>query len=543
MKAEQTIPEAAHGAVPTVRGHREVLTGANRVLLHDLFDRAARLGPDVVAVDIPPGRDRPRRVTVTYETLRLASEAIAASLAPMIAGECVVAILASRTSEALFAAQLGVLKAGAAHTSLDIAFPEDQIRATLRESGAVALLVDERGWERARAGVFGGTTLVRIADLVASSAAAPSPPAWLSGRSLAYIIYTSGTSGKPKGVMIEHASIVNLVESDVAEFQLHAGDRVAQGSSCAYDSAIEETWLAFASGATLVVMDDAAARMGPDLVAWLQREQVSVLCPPPTLLRTLGCNDPATALPSFRLLYVGGEPLPQAIADRWAPGRRMENGYGPTEVTVTSVRTRITAGEPVAIGKPVPGLAAYVLDDDMQIVPDGEQGELCLGGVGLARGYQNDSALTAAKFPEHPSLGRIYRTGDLVHRAPDGRLFSHGRLDAQVKLRGYRIELEAIEARLAGDPEVRDAACTIQGAGPDATLVGFVVARNPATPPSLDTLMASLRTVLPAYMVPSRLALLDAIPRTVGGKVHRQALPRIDLPVPSHRAGAKAARS
>src|SRR5262249_45870456 len=149
----------------------------------------------------------------------------------------------------------------------------------------------------------------------------------------------------------------------------------------------------------------------------------------------------------------------------WARGRRLVNDYGPTETTVTALRGRIEPGAPVTVGQPVPGIKAWVLNDRLEEVADGERGELCLGGVGLARGYMNDPQLTARKFPRHPRLGRIYRSGDLVHRAADGTFICHGRIDAQVKIRGYRIELEAIETRLVECDGVRAAACRVQGEG------------------------------------------------------------------------------
>ena len=158
--------------------------------------------------------------------------------------------------------------------------------------------------------------------------------------SLAYLVYTSGTTGGPKGVMVEHRGVVNLVRSDLLEFGLGPGHRVAQSSSHAYDSSVEEIWLAFAAGATLVVLDDETTRSGPDLVEWLRRERINVFCPPPTLLRAMACDAPHEALPDLGLLYVGGEALPQDVADAWAQGRRLVNGYGPDRV----VHHRIARG-------------------------------------------------------------------------------------------------------------------------------------------------------------------------------------------------------
>ncbi|WP_414664043.1 non-ribosomal peptide synthetase [Horticoccus sp. 23ND18S-11] len=497
-------------------------------LLHSFFERAADRTPEHPAIDVPPGPDRPVRRVITYDALRQQANVLAHALHPLVTGEGMVAVLLPRTSELLFGAQLAILQAGAAFACIDPSFPDEQVREILADSRPVAVITSAAGARRLDALRPSGTSIL-IAETILDSHPRATPalaaPAWLAPHSLAYVIYTSGTTGRPKGVMIEHRSIANLVGSDLAEFKLTPRDRVAQGSSAAYDSSIEETWLALAAGATLVVMDDDAARLGPDLVAWLRRERITVLCPPPTLLRTTGCNDPATALPDLRLLYVGGEALPPDVAKRWAPGRRLENGYGPTECTVTSLRTPITADGEISIGRPVPGLDAWVLNDALEPVPIGEAGELCLGGVGLARGYHGRPDLTAEKFPQHARLGRIYRTGDLVEQTPSGHFLYRGRIDAQVKLRGYRVELEAIEARLTEIPGVREAACHVQGEGARQLLTAFVVPEHPHSPPALDQLALVLRKVLPVYMVPARFGLLDQLPRTVGGKINRRALP------------------
>ncbi|MER6799427.1 non-ribosomal peptide synthetase, partial [Amycolatopsis mediterranei] len=371
------------------------------------------------------------------------------------------------------------------------------------------------------------------------------PPAWgeapvviapAAPPGLAYVIYTSGTTGKPKGVLVGHQGVVNLIRSDVAEFGLGPGDRVAQGSSPAYDSSVEEAWMAWACGATVVVLDDETARLGPDLVPWLRHERITVLCPPPTLLRATACEDPRRELPDLRLLYVGGEALPGDVAERWAPGRRMVNGYGPTECTVTCLRADVEPGRPVAVGKPVPGMRAWVLDERLEPVKPGEQGELCMSGAGLALGYHRKPELTAEKFPQHPRLGRLYRTGDLVHAEADGTLFYHGRIDSQVKLRGYRIELEAIEASLARFPGVREAACRVQGEGAGQVIAAHLVPDGAM--PDAAALKDHLRKALPPYMIPAVFGEAGTLPRSAGGKLRRTDLPVLATGSPVRRHAA-----
>ena len=340
--------------------------------------------------------------------------------------------------------------------------------------------------------------------------------------SLAYIIYTSGTTGRPKGVMVPHRAIANLVAGDIREFGIGPGDRVGQNSSHSYDSSIEEMWMALACGATLVVLDDDVARSGPDLVPWLEREQLTVFCPPPTMLRATGVRSPDRLLPGLRLLYVGGEALTEDVVNVWAPGRRLVNGYGPTECAVVATRADIVAGAPVTIGRPVPGISAWILDETLAPVPPGEVGELCLGGHGLARGYWQRSDLTAHAFPTHPEFGRMYRTGDRARLTSDGDILCLGRGDSQVKIRGYRVELEEIEARLAAMPGIRSAASRLQATGGRQSLVAFVVP-EPGAAVEMSSLRGALAAQLPSHMVPIQIGVLDDLPVTTG----RQAGSRI----------------
>lgn len=500
-------------------------------LLHHFVALSAQRFPGRVAVEVPPGLGRTGRIEITYAELSRRTEHFAALLQPLVGGECQIAILLPRNSEAIYVAQIAVLKAGAAYVCIDPSFPDDRVRALLEDSEALALITEASGAARMASLMPEGMRLIDLDALPgAPDGVIPrAEPEWLSPSSLAYSIYTSGTTGRPKGVLIEHRSIVNLVRSDLDEFGLGPGDRVAQGSSAAYDSSVEETWLALASGATVVVMDEDTARLGPDLISWLQRERITVFCPPPTLLRATGCERPQAELPLLRLLYVGGEALTPDVVERWAPGRRLVNGYGPTECTVTSLRGDVRVDEAITIGKPVPGLSAWVLDEALNEVADDSRGELFLGGVGLARGYWKRAELTAERFVEHPAHGRLYRTGDLVHRDAQGNFHYHGRIDSQVKIRGYRIELEEIESRLAECPGVRAAACCAQETAGKVILVAFVVPQDPDHPPDPAFLRSRLESELPRYMVPARIGSIAALPSTVGGKLNRAALPRLEL--------------
>ena len=505
---------------------------ARQTLLHAVFERTAREHPQAIAIEVPPAAGRLERTRLTYGQVLALAEVLARRLAPLVPGECVVAIALPRDSAAIYVAQLGVLGAGAAYTCFDPGLDRERARFLLEDSGAVAVIA--RPADRGQFEAFGIppdriVTLDGNATLADATWPANGPrraPATLA-TSLAYVIYTSGTSGRPKGVMIEHRNIVNLVESDRRYFDLGLGDRVAQSSSCAYDSSVEEIWLAFGSGATLVLMDDDTVRLGPDLVPWLQRERITVFCPPPTLLRMSACADPARDLPGMRLLYVGGEELPADVAARWAPGRRLENGYGPTECSVTVVRTPIHAGEPVTIGWPVEGNHAWVLDEHLDEVEPGRPGELCIAGAGVARGYLNQPALTAERFVQHPRFGRLYRTGDLVERHASGALAYIGRSDSQVKIRGHRVELSAIEAHLCACDGVVAAACALQG-GPSSRELSAFLVTDTGHPVDLAAVRERMRERVADYMQPLHYAFVAELPtRDASGKLDRSALPDI----------------
>ena len=518
---------------------------ADPVLLHEFIDRRWHEWRDLIAIDIPPGRDRPERVTVTYAELVHRSLSVGAQVRGAVAvsrrrtADPVVAILLPRHTVEAFAALIGIMREGAAYTAIDPSFPDERVAALIEDAQAAAVVTDEPGAARLSRLGLPAVQIIVTAPGTAQAAGnghshAPGPD------SLAYIIYTSGTTGRPKGVMVPHGAIANLVAGDIREFGIGPGDRVGQNSSHSYDSSIEEMWMALACGATLVVLDDDVARSGPDLVPWIEREQLTVFCPPPTLLRSTGIRSPDRLLPGLRLLYVGGEALTEDVASVWAPGRRLVNGYGPTECAVVATRADIVAGAPVTIGRPVPGISAWILDETLTPVAPGEAGELCLGGQGLARGYWQRSDLTAHAFPIHPEFGRLYRTGDRARLTGAGDILCLGRGDSQVKIRGYRVELEEIEARLAAMPGIRSAASRLQAVGGRQSLVAFVVPEIGAAL-EVSSLRGALAAQLPSHMVPVQIGVLDELPVTTGGKLDRGSLPHL-LQAGAHEPGPESFR-
>lgn len=499
-------------------------------LLQHIFAESVRRHSGDTAVDTACAQPRQQ---VTYGEMARDIAALSELIRPACCAagnEPIVAICCARQDQWLYVAELAANCAGAAWTVIEPSSPDDHIARVLSLAvPAIVLCAPEHA-----------TRLRRLASCAVlplePSAAKPSLDQSLAvleapgaASQLAYVIFTSGTTGEPKGVEIEHRSVATLVDGDCTEFCLGPADRVAQCSSGAYDSSVEEMWLAFAAGATLVPIDDETLRGGPDLAEFLRCERITVFCPPPTLLRSLGCADPLAELPGIRLVYVGGEQLPQDVADAWSRGRRLENGYGPTECTVTVVRGTMRPGEPVSIGRSIPGSTCHLLSPtDAQPVHEGEVGELCISGSSLARGYRGATESDASNFTfQNGVRTRLYRTGDLARRRADGSLECLGRIDGQVKVRGHRVELGAIEAACAAVPGVREAGARLHGHGSHARLVAYLVPASEAvaTPHRLVVIREHLAGTLPAAHVPAQLAWIPELPRSSSGKLDRTALP------------------
>ncbi len=492
------------------------------VLLHEIFEAQADLRPEAVAVS--DGREE-----VTYAGL----EARANRLARYLRGRGVgrgsaVGLLLPRSADA-YAAILAILKAGAAYVPIDPEYPQERATFILENSRAAALVTNAE--LASRAPEFGGEVIRVDADraaIAAESAARLEPgEAGVGPLDLCYIIYTSGSTGRPKGVMIEHRNARHLVRAEGRIYGVRPDDRVYQGASLAFDLSVEEIWLAFHAGATLIPATPQMVHAGPDLSRLLTERGVTVLSAVPTLLSML-----AEDIPTLRVLIFGGEACPDWMVARWARrGRTLFNTYGPTETTVIATFAVLSPEKPVTIGRPVPGYRVYILDDKLQLAPRGQVGEICIGGAGVARGYVGLPEQTAARFVPDPFAppgepdARIYRSGDLGRINSEGNLEFMGRADAQVKLRGFRIELSEIESVLLEQSEILAAACTVREDTPGVQhLVGYVVPRD-GNAIDEERLRSHLRTRLPAYMVPAMIETVSDLPRLASGKLDRTRLP------------------
>ena len=363
-----------------------------------------------------------------------------------------------------------------------------------------------------------------LSSLYQSLDSAPQP-LWPEPGDLAYIVYTSGSSGQPKGVQVEHRGLLNTAQAQRAIFRLTPGRRVAQLASSAFDASIFETTLALCSGATLVVAPpDVIA--GADLATFLSRERVDTIVIPPTLLATM---EPSTCR-SVRVVCVAGENCPADLAHRWRDGREFWNLYGPAEATIWATFGRRDIGAKLSIGRPIPNTSTVVVDRTMRSVPVGIAGELCIGGIGVARGYLDRAALTAERFTSQPQYGaqRLYLTGDLVRQTRDGELVFLGRIDRQIKIRGARVEPEEIEVLMRTHPLVQDALVSARSVGHDETVLVCHVQCRGNRSEALDACRRFASENLPQHLVPSRFVAVSDWPRTASGKIDVNALPMPD---------------
>ncbi|HTU20950.1 MAG TPA: amino acid adenylation domain-containing protein [Gemmataceae bacterium] len=507
------------------------------VCLHHLFEQQAARTPDAIAL-------RFAEQTLSYAELDAWANRLACVLRQRgVVRETLVALCLERSPE-MIVAMLGVLKAGGAYVPLDPASPVDRLRNILDDTRASVLLTQRRLTDRLDSLEMqiicvdedeGRCEYSRDPKGSAKPPALPFGSRLNTPDNLAYVIYTSGSTGRPKGVMIEHRAICNTIFWHRHNLRVHPDDRLLLLVPYVFDASIAIIFPALASGAELVLAAPGEERDPARILERIRRDQVTILPLPPRLLRLLLDERLREAGRSLRWIYCGGETMPPDLPNRLFDLLDVElhNLYGPTEVAIDATWWTCRRGDDrptIPIGRPIANVQVYVLDQKRQPVPVGVPGELYIGGAGLARGYLNDPLLTAERFVPDPFRAvpgaRMYRTGDRCRWLADGNLEFLGRLDQQVKLRGYRIEIGEIEAILTTHPAVQEAAVVLHGEdGAPQRLVAYVTARAGAGLPTAELLRRYLRERLPEYMVPSTFVLLPSMPHTPSGKVDRKALP------------------
>ncbi|MER7504677.1 amino acid adenylation domain-containing protein, partial [Nonomuraea pusilla] len=475
----------------------------------DLIAAAVAEGPDVVAVR---AGDR----TLDYAGLDAWADAVAARLHDHgIEDGSVVGVLLERDVH-LLPALLGVLRAGAAFLPLDPGYPVERLRRYAEISQCDLILTDAR--TRALGESLG--PVLHVPDADGSAAALP---ARVGVSDLAYILFTSGSTGDPKGVEIEHGALANFLTGIGERLGVSAGDRVLAHTTVAFDISLLELFLPLTAGGTVVLASRGAARH-PGRLAELTGE-VTIAQATPSMWRLL--LETGWTPPADLTVLSGGEALPVSVAEPLhASARELWNLYGPTEATIWASCHRVTSvGSFLPLGEPLPNLELHVLDERLEPCAPGATGALYISGAGLARGYAHRPDLTADAFPTHPATGeRLYRTGDEVRLHPDGAIEWLGRADAQVKVRGHRIEpaeIERVLERFTGIGAAVVVAARFEGRG-EPRLTAYLVGETPATRSGLDEFV---RGSLPDYMVPDAYVRLEALPLTDNGKVARSRLP------------------
>lgn len=437
----------------------------------------------------------------------------------------------------MLVAVLAIIKAGGAYVPLDPGYPQSRLSTIIKDADVNTILTQESVLTKM---TFGSAFAVCLDDpellpLLAEQASTNLPTAslGLKPNHLAYVIYTSGSTGKPKGVMLEHLGLYNLALAQQRGFNVTPQSRVLQFASIAFDAAISEMMVTLCAGARLVMAPQAVIKDVSQLESYIVEHEVSHATLPPALLPLLTLSNWS----NVGTLILAGEVCAVSIADKWAKDRTLINAYGPSETTVCATMGVYHAHQScMNIGKPIANSQAFVLDRHLSLLPTGVIGELFIGGVGLARGYINRPTLNKEKFISNPfydeqdinSSKLLYRTGDLVRWLPDGNLEFLGRVDHQIKIRGFRVELGEIEHALMSHQQVCETIviAPIDSLGNRHLTAYVVTKRNSDTGELEKQLVRHLQKQLPEYMIPAVIMRLDELPLTPNGKVDRKALPK-----------------
>lgn len=487
---------------------------------HQLVARQAAATPEAVALETSD-------ITWSYRELNQRANQLAHALQTLGVGpETPVALCLERSPD-LVVALLGILKAGGAYVPLDPAYPPERLRALIQDTRACAVITRQDLQSRLDIQATRSIRLDAEAELLARQSTAD-PVAQITPDHLAYVIYTSGSTGQPKGVQITHRSLLNLISWHQQAFGVTATERATQLASPAFDAAGWELWPYLSAGACILFPDEQTRVSPARLRDWLIAQKISMTFLPTPLAEQMLTLDWPAALP-LRFLLTGADTLHHYPS----PGLPFAviNNYGPTEATVVASSGRVPyltdAPEPPTLGWPIAHTQIFILDEQMREVPTGQPGELYIGGAGLARGYHNRPDLTAERFLASPfaRAARLYKTGDLARRLPDGQIAFLGRADHQLKLRGYRIEPGEIATALNRHPAISTSLVLArEDLSGEKRLVAYVVL-NPGAEVMAGTLREHLAVTLPDYMLPALFVHLPALPLMPNGKTDRAALP------------------
>ena len=494
---------------------------ASPLTLTGALEAQAEATPDAVAVSF-------EGIAMTYREFHDCANALAERLIEAGAGPGTLVGLAADRSLEMLVGLLAILKTGAAYVPLDPALPASRLRYMVEDAAPTLLLLDRAMTETLAGPVAPGVAMVELTGcLDTGSPDCPVPPRPADPEDPAYVIYTSGSTGRPKGVVVPHRAVINMLAAYREGPGFTAGTRMLALATISFDIAAAELWLPLTSGERCTLASRADAVDPKRLARLLREERITLLQGTPGTLQAL-LDDGWPGDPELTV-FCGGEHLRQALIDELS-GRCKElwNMYGPTETTVFSTSSRVIAGEPITIGRPIRGARVYLLDERGRPVPVGVAGELTIGGEGVTSGYLNRPDLTAERFvPElaHPGK-RMYRTGDQARYLPDGRIELLGRLDQQVKIRGHRVELGEIESVVQEVARAVAVAVVLRELSPgDQRLLAYLVTEPGADPVDPVGLRAALQGLLPPYMIPSAFVSLGEMPLTASGKVDRHVLP------------------
>ncbi len=492
-------------------------------MLHQIFEQSADRFPDNIAVE-------DTGITLTYLEVEQKANQLAHYLSEMGVGpDQKVAIMLPRTAF-VYIAMLGVLKAGGAYIPLDPEIPGERVDFVMEDSRALLLISSEAILDRIGSKLSGRKIFNIDKDnlLIEKYPDKRISNSKVTTANLCYIIYTSGTTGMPKGVLLEHRNVVTFIHSAQEIYSITHNDRALQGFSVSFDASVEEIWVPFSVGATVVVGTFDIMRSGDRFSSIITKLNITFLSCAPTLLSMVDED-----IPTLKILVFGGEVCPPDLAHRWCRnGRMVYNTYGPTEASVVATYKVLEPLQPVTIGRPMPQYLVMVLDEKLNQVSANKEGEIYIGGECIARGYLNHPELTEEKFIMTDKFTgyqlKFYKTGDLAKYAENGEIIFVGRADTQVKVRGFRVELSEIEGLLLKFNGVKSAAVTIDKT--TQQLAAYVVMREEETI-NREQLAILLRSKLPYYMIPSTLDEVASLPMTSSSKIDRSKLPKPQAPL------------